>query len=369
VSARGSALELAEGSSGDLGARSFDDRDIPTSAAGQGAAPAGGVRFGGVQSSAAPAAAYRAPSRNSYSGPEMSFDVRFFWCCCCMFFTLLTIILVAVSIRDVDYGTWGVAYNKLTCTLNESPYEQGKHVMRPETDVLTYNALTISFESNMDSLTMDGLSVNINVQVQYALKRAELIDIVLEFGYEEALTEFLRKIAEDSIRDVAALNTAEDFYVQRGPIETAMQEQLIIDMANANAHVEIKLLQLTNIRLPGELMDAIEDKQRAELDITNANNEREGAVIQAETSLREAEINAETAIALATQEAIAVVQQANFTAVAITDKLTKRWEVWKDIKDNSGMTPTNFVNDYLTAVVISEVNNPMVGIRRQDDDA
>merc|ERR1712110_64436 len=111
--------------------------------------------------------------------------------------------------------------------------------MDPATDVFTYNSLTISFESNIDSLTMDGLSVNINVQVQYALKRSDVIDIVLEFGSEENLTDFLRKIAEDSIRDVAALNTAEDFYTQRGPIETQMQEQLIIDMANANAHVDV----------------------------------------------------------------------------------------------------------------------------------
>jgi len=307
-------------------------------------------------------------SRRSYDGSEMSFDVRFFWCCCCMFFTLLTIILVAISIRDVDYGYYGIAYNRLTCTLNEEPYEQGKHVMRPETNVLTYNSLTISFESNMDSLTMDGLSVNINVQVQYALKRADLVDIVLEFGEEESLTEFLRKIAEDSIRDVAALNTAEDFYVQRGPIETSMQEQLIIDMEAANAHVDIKLLQLTNIMLPDELMTAIEDKQRAELDITNANNERKGAVIQAETLLSEAEINAETAIAMATQEAISVIEQANFTAVAIDDKLTKRWEVWAQMKDSGGFTATSFVSDYLTAVVIAEVNNPMVGIRRTEDD-
>lgn len=311
-------------------------------------------------------------SRPSYDGPEIGFDVRFFWCCCCLFFTLLTIILIAVSIRDIDYGNWGVAYNKLTCELNQEPFEQGKHVMRPETELLKYNSLTISTEfsggSLLHALTFDGLDVTMDLEIQYQLNKPELINVVMEFGAEEKLTEFLRVIAAASIRDIACLKTAQQFYEERAEIEKEITTALTTDLANANAHISLRLVQMRNLQLPSALMTTIEDKQRAELDITNAQNEREQAITEADIVLQTAEIEAETQIIEATQEANSRIAEATENAIAITARLSKRWEVWLDIKTNTGMSASDFVNNYLKAVVISEVHNPLVGIRRSDDD-
>lgn len=329
-----------------------------------------GRAFGGVMTN--PTSSSHQPSRvrASYDGPEIGFDVRFFWCCCCLFWTLLTIILVATSIRDVDYGYWGVAYNKLTCELNEEPFEQGKHVMRPETKVMKYNSLTIAFEftgtSQLTALTADGLDVSLDLEIQYSLNKPELLEIVREFGEEEKLTQFIRFVAADSIRDVSVTRSAQDFYEKRADIEDEISQRLIYDLEQANAHITIRLVQLRNVMLPSRLMTSIEDKQRAELDIINAGNERAGRIIEANTALVTIQIEAQTAIIRAEQEANARIAEANYTATAITTRLTKRWEVWKDIQTSSGMTPTQFVNDYLKAVVISEVNDPLIGIRRSD---
>lgn len=308
--------------------------------------------------------------RPSYDGPEIGFDVRFFWCSCCMFWTLLTIILVAISIRDIDYGYWGVAYNTLTCTLEPEPFEQGKHIMRPETHLMIYNSLTIAFEftgsSTLQALTADGLDVSMDLEIQYQLVRADLLDIVLEFGEEEKLTEFIRLVAADCIRDVAAVKTAQDFYENRAEVERDITNLLIADMANAKSHISIRLVQLRNVNLPDRLMDSILDKQRAESDITLAANENAGALTRAGTEWRTVYIGADIQILNANAEANSRLAVANQSSIAITERLTKRWEVWKDIKDMTLMSPTNFVNDYLKAVVISEVKDPLLGIRRAE---
>merc|ERR1719492_250830 len=109
------------------------------------------------------------------------------------------IILIAVSIRDVDYGYYGVAYNKLTCELNENVYENGKHLMRPETQLMTYNKLTIAFDFTggnvLYCLTSDGIEISLDLQVQYLLEKEEILDIIMEFGEEEKLIDFEKQLA------------------------------------------------------------------------------------------------------------------------------------------------------------------------------
>jgi regulator of protease activity HflC (stomatin/prohibitin superfamily) len=57
--------------------------------------------------------------------------------------------------------------------------------------------------------------------------------------------------------------TAEDFFLARGEIQSAMLNQTAEDLAQSDAHVTIGSVQISNIDLPDDFVSAINRKQLA----------------------------------------------------------------------------------------------------------
>jgi len=284
----------------------------------------------------------------------------------CCIGVILTCILIPLSIQNVDYNQYGIAYNNYTCEAKMDVYDQGKYFVGLATTMFLYNriAMTVEFTNNnrVGCLTFDGIQVVLDVTFQYQIIKGELLDIFFDWGMESQIEDFLKNTARDSIRDTCATKTAQNFYEERGGIEQAMTAALISDVALAKTHIVIRALQLKNVELPVELKTAIEEKQRSEQDIDNALNERAGALINAKTKLETAKVEAETLIIVAEAEATAVLTEAEEKSTSITTVFKNRGSVYKFIMTETNMTATTFVNDYLYGIIVAGSDEPVLAM-------
>jgi len=286
-------------------------------------------------------------------------------CSCCVFIILICT-LIPLSFKSVDQSQFGIAYNNLTCTAREDVYQEGKYFVGPMVTMFHYNRIVVAIElsgdRSVECLTYDGIQVVLDITFQYQIIELELHTVFYDFGVEWFLQDYIKATARDSVRDVCATKTAQNFYEERGAIEQAMYEGLVSDMALAQAHVVIRLLQLKNVELPIELKTAIEEKQRSEQDIDNALNERQGALINAQTLLETAKVEAETLIIVAEAEALALLTEAEESSTAITQVFENRGSVYSYIMEQTNMSATTFVNDYLYAVVVRDSKDPVLAM-------
>jgi len=284
--------------------------------------------------------------------------------CCSVI--LIICVVIPLSIRNVDYSEYGIAYSNLTCTAAESVYPEGKYLIGPSATMFLYNRVVVSLDftgdDELECLTSDGIQVTLSVTFQYQIIESELFTIFKDFGWEVVLQDYLEVTARDSIRDTCATKTAQNFYEERGEIEIAMLDALSSDMILADAHVDIRLLQLGNVELPEELKTAIEEKQRSEQDIDNALNERAGELINAETQLETAKVEADTLIIVAEAEAEALLTEAEEMATAIRKVFVNRGSVYKTIMEEIGMNSSEFINDYLHGVILESSGDPILAI-------
>jgi len=312
------------------------------------------------------------------------------WTCCIIFGigVLLTVILVPVSIRDINHEEYGIRYEGLTKKVVNQIYEEGKYVFEPQTEVFKYNKVqgTIAFQNEnlLECLSKDGIIIYASIIYQYQLRKEELFKIFWEFGTENRLKELFTSVSKDSVRNVISRYEAIQFYSERSTIESEIQNQLTQDFITSNAHADITFLQLVNYEFPEELSDAIKEKQRGEQDLDTATNEREGALTQVETELLIAQVDAEkrniqaltesekiildaetqVEIILNKAEAEANVILINGESMAIsTQELwEKRFIYYETIRDNMGMTNEEFVNNYLYSLVLNQANQPIIRI-------
>lgn len=284
----------------------------------------------------------------------------------CCIGSILACVLIPLSIWNIDYSEYGIAYNNHTCTPNKEVFEQGKYFVGIATTMFRYNRIVVTTDFTGDNgiscLTLDGIQVALDVTFQYQIIKKELLTIFFDFGMEAHLQDFLEVTARDSIRDTCATKTAQNFYEERGGIEQDMTAALISDVLLARAHILVKLFQLKNVELPIELKSAIEQKQRSEQDIDNALNERAGALINAQTKLETAKVEAATVIIVAEAEATAIMTEAQESLTAITQVFRNRGSVYKFIMDQTNMTASEFVNDYLYGVIVGGSEKPILAM-------
>jgi len=279
---------------------------------------------------------------------------------------ILTAILIPVSIRNVAHSEYGVAYDTLTCEYDPNVYTEGKHLVKPSTEMFLYNKIIVTIElegdNNVGCLTWDGIGIRLDIVLQYQIVKEELFMIFLEFGSELALRELLTLTAIDSILDSCAMWKAQSFYETRGTIELAIMKTVQEAFVLSRCHAVAMLLQLKNVWLPLELEAAIMEKQRSEQDIDNALRERAGALIVAQTLLETAKVEAETLIITANAEATAILSEAKENSTSVQTVFRNRGSYYKTIRESMehNMTVSEFINDYLYGEITTAAVEPIL---------
>jgi len=127
-----------------------------------------------------------------------------------------------------------------------------------------------------------GLTVNIDLAVQYSLKAASAPQTIETWGssWEEKI---INSKVREVVRDVVGKYTAEQLPEMRNTIASAIQTK-VEEKINAlpNQPVLLSSVELRNIVLPPKIKAKIEEVQAAKQDVTIAEQEKEKAKQQAQ---------------------------------------------------------------------------------------
>jgi len=122
-----------------------------------------------------------------------------------------------------------------------------------------------------------GLTVNIDLAVQYSLKAASAPATIAKWGssWEEKI---INSKVREVVRDVVGQYTAEQLPEMRNTIATAIQTKVTEKVdALPNQPVILSSVELRNIVLPPKIKGKIEEVQAAKQDVTIAEQEKEKA--------------------------------------------------------------------------------------------
>ncbi|MEA1953391.1 MAG: prohibitin family protein [Campylobacterota bacterium] len=127
-----------------------------------------------------------------------------------------------------------------------------------------------------------GLTVNIDLAVQYSLKAASAPATIAKWGasWEEKI---INSKVREVVRDVVGQYTAEQLPEMRNKIASAIQTKVREKVeALENSPVVLSSVELRNIVLPPKIKEKIEQVQAAKQDVTIAEQEKEKAKQQAQ---------------------------------------------------------------------------------------
>lgn len=272
---------------------------------------------------------------------------------CCVSSSILTVIgvilfivLLAVSIKDIDDDRLGVPYGKVSRTLGQVQ-EAGKRAYPPDTKIFMFDRKQVDNTLELDCITMDGLVVDMTVVAQYRFLKNELRTVVLDYGNQEAVDSYVDIIAQDAVRDVCARFNGAQMFSERGIVEQLVVQNVTQAINQADAHVEAGFVQLKNIALPKDLLAAIKAVQISAEDSGVAITERNQALTTARTAKAQAESAAQIKMVQSQAEADSVLIDAQNKAGARAIVWTER--TGQMIIDASalGFSAEDYMNGYL----------------------
>jgi len=280
----------------------------------------------------------------------------------CCFGCLLTIILVPVSIQNVAYDEYAIRYDDLTNQIHSDVYVEGKYVCTPQTTMFTYKNTVQKLSLDFDCLTSNGIEMYVAVDIQTQIPKNQVFQIFDEFGESDRQLSYIKLVAADSIRDSCGKFTAQDFYLSRAAIQLEMELDMVQTVAVSKSHINVTSVVLSNFEFPPTLDTAIQNKRAAENDIEIAENEREGQLTEAETSLKVAVTNAERLQIEAAAEVDSLLAEAEAKKTSIEQVWENRLSVYESIKTAMNMTASQFVDQYLASVVLQAASNPVTNM-------
>jgi regulator of protease activity HflC (stomatin/prohibitin superfamily) len=283
---------------------------------------------------------------------------------------VLFIVLMALSFEVLEYDEYGIKYHNVSKVLSTEVYGQGRHYVQPGEGFFRFKStfVIITFqtgaeganhddERSIDCLTADALPVVIDATVQYQLRRADLVDLLLAFA--DGSEDVIISQAKAAIRLACSNSTAEEMYTNRQGIQTKMLDKVQSELASL--FVDVSFLELINIELPFEYNIAVGNKESSRAQVNVALNQRTQVLINTTTQLLTAEEDAKISIIQATAEASAVLSAAMADARAIENDLSVKALVYQEVMRTFNFTADELIR-YISVEQLINLEDLVVGL-------
>ena len=125
-----------------------------------------------------------------------------------------------------------------------------------------------SYNDKVPVLTRDLNMVSVDINVQYKIRDPELY----LFGTRKA-DDVLQQAAQSAVREQVGRSDMDSVLFARGPLTTAVEEQLQKSLDEYHTGLAVTELNLPDARYPDEVKDAFDEAQRASQDKTTSINQ------------------------------------------------------------------------------------------------
>ena len=127
----------------------------------------------------------------------------------------MTVILIPVSINQVEHDEYAIRYDDFTNKVYPDIYTEGKYILTPQTIFYKFSNLVKKMEVDIECLTSNGIEVKIDVDVQYQMPQNQVYNAFTTFGEERRCIKYLRLVIGDSVRDTCGPYEVKDYYEDR----------------------------------------------------------------------------------------------------------------------------------------------------------
>ncbi|WP_026736496.1 prohibitin family protein [Fischerella sp. PCC 9605] len=159
----------------------------------------------------------------------------------------------------VPPGNVGVIH--LFGQVSDNTLNPGVHVMNPFAKVLNFSTRLKDVKENVDATSQEGLSLNLDVSLQYKLDPQKAATVYKTIGMDEK--ELVISRFRSTIRAITANYPAAAIYsTKRQQIVQQLDQQLTQQLLPLGFVVEEALLR--NVKMPDSLQAAIQEKLKAE---------------------------------------------------------------------------------------------------------
>ena len=179
--------------------------------------------------------------------------------------TLLLIFLWPSIVISIKPGELGVLYARFRGgTQLQHTYEEGIHFIQPWNIMYIYDVRVQEETQNIDVLTVDGLTINVQISLRFQIIRDRLPQLHQEIGpnYRDKV---VIPIMNSAVRQTIGSYRPDDLY---STARQELQDQMLVDAVEEMGRIPI-LIQgfvVKSITLPEVLREAIERKLIAEQD-------------------------------------------------------------------------------------------------------
>lgn len=153
----------------------------------------------------------------------------------------------------------GVVFHTISGGLDKDKvYQPGLNIVAPWNEMITYDVSEQKLDESMGVLSVDGLSIAVDVSVRF-----NPIDQQIGYLYEQFKLSYEDKLVRQELRSIVrkviGRYTPEELYsTKREEVETIMDNQMQ-EVLSTN-HVELTALLIRSVQLPDKIIDAIEAK-------------------------------------------------------------------------------------------------------------
>ncbi|MFN6479108.1 prohibitin family protein [Nostoc sp. DedQUE07] len=145
--------------------------------------------------------------------------------------------------------------------VSETTLNPGVHLLNPFSKVLNFSTRLKDIKENVDATSQEGLSLNLDVSLQYKLDPQKAATVYKTIGTDE--TQLVISRFRSTVRAITANYPANAIYsTKRQEIAQKIDQQLTQEIPALGFLVEEALLR--NIKMPDSLQAAIQNKLKTE---------------------------------------------------------------------------------------------------------
>jgi len=139
---------------------------------------------------------------------------------------------------------------------------EGLNLVAPWNDMIKFDVEEQQVEETMDVLSVDGLSISIDVSLRFRPLPDQIGYLYKQFR-TSYISSLIRPELRSAVRQIVGQYTPEELYAsKRQEIETRIEDATRIILAENN--IELKALLFRSIKLPNSIKVAIEEKLAAD---------------------------------------------------------------------------------------------------------
>jgi hypothetical protein len=273
---------------------------------------------------------------------------------CCGFVLAVSIILAFICIGfKVEQNEYAVVMNTYTMQFRPDVLSQGMYILKPGDKLIKFERIYQTFNiDGLECLTGDEVLLNIHVLVRYQYARDALIPIILKtFDTDAKYKTFLNAAIRSTILNSCLEFTALEYYEKRAFVDSAMFDNLMSTINQQTIGSSVEYFQLVDIRYPDDYNNILHQKQNIAQGLITAQNNRNTAIINANTIQMEAQRTAGINIINAQNIYNITIFNAETQKQAILLQWSHRADAFKHIMIDLNYTPDQLV-DYIKADVV-----------------